>query len=250
MNTFGLIGFPLGHSFSKAFFTDKFEKENINAQYLNFEIKNIYDLTQVLQDRPELIGFNITIPYKEEIIPLLSGLSPEAKAIGAVNVVKIKHQGDKVELIGHNSDVYGFVESLRPMLQPQHTKALILGTGGASKAVVYGLQSLGIHTQYVSRTRSDKAWSYQDITDETLNEYKLIINCTPLGMHPNIESKPPLPYQALTSQHLLYDLVYNPETTAFLAEGVKHQSAVKSGLEMLHLQALKAWEIWNQNEDK
>lgn len=249
MNTFGLIGFPLGHSFSKAFFTDKFDKENIHAQYLNFELKHIADLEQVLQEQPNLIGFNITIPYKEEIISRLSSLSPEAQAIGAVNVVKIKYNQGKTELIGHNSDVYGFVESLRPMLQSWHKKALVLGTGGASKAIVYGLQSLGIHTQQVSRNRSNKAWSYQDITYEILCDYKLIVNCTPLGMYPNVENKPLLPYGQLTDQHLLYDLVYNPEVTAFLSEGIKHKAAIKNGLEMLHLQALKAWEIWNTNED-
>lgn len=245
MKTFGLIGYPLGHSFSRSFFEDKFKKEGIAAEYLNFEIPKVDDIHSIIASNKNLIGFNVTIPYKQAIIPLLDKLTPEAKAIGAVNVVKIERTTTDIELIGHNSDVYGFVESLKPLLLPQHKQALVLGTGGASKAVVYGLQSLGISYQYVSRKHSDRCISYDEMSDDLLRNSKLIINCTPLGMHPNINDKPQLNYTQLRSDHLLYDLVYNPETTSFLTEGIKHNCTVKNGLEMLHLQALKAWEIWN-----
>lgn len=246
MKTFGLIGYPLGHSFSKSFFENKFKNEHIDAQYLNFEIPTIADLTEVLHQHPNLMGFNITIPYKQDIISFLSDITPEAKAIGAVNVVKIERDQTEIKLIGHNSDIYGFVESLKPLLKPQHTKALVLGTGGASKAVIHGLESLGISYQYVSRKHSSNCISYDEISPLILQSYKLIINCTPLGMHPHIEDKPALDYSYLTAEHLLYDLVYNPEQTAFLKEGIQRGSTVKNGLEMLHLQALKAWDIWNK----
>lgn len=246
MKTFGLIGYPLGHSFSKSFFENKFKNEHIDAQYLNFEIPTIADLTEVLNQHPNLMGFNITIPYKQDIISFLSDITPEAKAIGAVNVVKIERDQTEIKLIGHNSDIYGFVESLKPLLKPQHTKALVLGTGGASKAVIHGLESLGISYQYVSRKHSSNCISYDEISPLILQSYKLIINCTPLGMHPHIEDKPALDYSYLTAEHLLYDLVYNPEQTAFLKEGIQRGSTVKNGLEMLHLQALKAWDIWNK----
>lgn len=246
MKTFGLIGYPLGHSFSKSFFENKFKNEHIDAQYLNFEIPTISDLTEVLNQHPNLMGFNITIPYKQDIISFLSDITPEAKAIGAVNVVRIEREHTEIKLIGHNSDIYGFVESLKPLLKPQHTKALVLGTGGASKAVIHGLESLGISYQYVSRKHSSSCISYDEITPSILQNYKLIINCTPLGMHPHIEDKPAIDYNQLTTEHLLYDLVYNPEQTAFLKEGIQRGSTVKNGLEMLHLQALKAWDIWNK----
>lgn len=246
MKTFGLIGYPLGHSFSKSFFEDKFKKEGIVAEYLNFEIPKIEDLESVIASNKDLIGFNVTIPYKQAIIPLLTRLTPEAKAIGAVNVVKVERTSNGIELIGHNSDVYGFTASLKPLLKPFHRNALVFGTGGASKAVSYGLQSLGITYQYVSRKHTDISISYEEISENLLLNSKLIINCTPLGMFPKVEEKPHLDYASLTSEHLLYDLVYNPEQTAFLMEGLKRNTSTKNGLEMLHLQALKAWEIWNR----
>lgn len=245
MKTYGLIGYPLGHSFSRSFFEDKFKKEGIVAEYLNFEIPKVDDIHSITASNKNLIGFNVTIPYKETIIPLLDELTAEAEAIGAVNVVKIERTAKRIKLIGHNSDVYGFVESLKPLLRPQHKQALVLGTGGASKAVVYGLQSLGIAYQYVSRKHSERCISYEELDEDIIGQSKLIINCTPLGMHPKIEEKPQLQYSYLTNTHLLYDLVYNPERTAFLTEGIKQNCTVKNGLEMLHLQALKAWEIWN-----
>ena len=247
MQTFGLIGYPLGHSFSKRFFTEKFLEEQIDAKYLNFEIPTIDGLLAILKEQPLLQGFNVTIPYKQSIIPLLSSISDDAKEIGAVNVVKIKYnKQSKPSLVGYNSDVYGFIESIKPLLKPHHQKALILGTGGASKAINYGLQKIGIQTLFVSRTEKQNVITYDKIDNWLLKEYKVIVNCTPLGMYPNIENKPTIPYNLLDSSHLLYDLVYNPETTSFIKEGIKQGAMTKNGLEMLHLQALKAWEIWNQ----
>ena len=248
MQTYGLIGLTLGHSFSKGFFTNKFKDEQITAQYQNFELPTIEHFTNFIKSNPSIVGLNVTIPYKEQIIPYLDDCSKQAKAIGAINVIQFKTtpNGD-IRLIGHNSDVYGFTESIRPLLKPIHTKALILGTGGASKAILAGLKSLHIETLFVSRTKTEQAISYEEVTKELIEEYKVIINTTPLGMHPNENSLPAIPYTLLTKEHLLYDLVYNPETTAFMKAGLQQGATVKNGLEMLHLQAKKAWEIWNES---
>ncbi|MCH5175760.1 MAG: shikimate dehydrogenase [Prevotellaceae bacterium] len=246
MDKYGLIGYPLGHSFSKRFFNDKFATEGIDAQYINFEIPSIEEFPRVIADNPELRGLNVTIPYKQQVMQYLDAISSEAEAIGAINVVKVEHSGDKTTLTGYNSDVIGFVNSLRPLMQPHHKKALILGTGGASKAIHYGLtEKLGLETLFVSRTSRKGVITYGDITAETLKEYEVIVNCTPTGMFPHIDECPPLPYEALTTDNLLYDLVYNPEETLFMKKGMEQGATVKSGLEMLLLQALAAWDFWN-----
>lgn len=247
MDKYGLIGYPLGHSFSRKFFNDKFATEGIDAQYINFEIPSIEEFLRIIADNPELRGLNVTIPYKQQVIQYLDGISTEAKAIGAINVIKVEHIGEKTTLTGYNSDVIGFVNSIRPLLQPHHKKALILGTGGASKAIHYGLtEKLGIETLFVSRTSREGVITYDDITAETLKEYKVIVNCTPTGMFPHTDECPPLPYEAMTPDNLLYDLVYNPEETLFMKKGKEQGATVKSGLEMLLLQAIAAWEIWNE----
>lgn len=246
---YGLIGYPLGHSFSRNYFNDKFAAEGIDAEYMNFEIPSISDLKEVLEDHPELSGLNVTIPYKEQVMQYLDALDPEAEAIGAVNVVKIV-RGDSIddddfELIGYNSDVVGFRNSISPLLTPERKKALILGTGGAAKAVRQGLISLGVEPVYVSRTRRDGMLTYDDLTPEVMAEYKVIVNTTPLGMYPKVDACPPIPYSCLTPGHLLYDLIYNPDVTTFMKKGQAHGAEVKNGLEMLLLQAFESWRIWN-----
>lgn len=246
MKQFGLIGYPLGHSFSRAFFSEKFEREGIEAEYLNFAIPEIGELPEIIQTHKELAGLNVTIPYKLQVIPYLTELSPAARAIGAVNVIKILHNGDETRLIGHNADVIGFCDSLKPLLKAQHTRALVLGTGGASRAVDYGLRSLGIEPTFVSRTPREGQLGYADLTAEVIDSHKLIVNTTPLGMYPKTDACPDLPYPLLTPDHLLYDLVYNPEETLFLRKGREAGAVTKNGLEMLHRQALASWNIWNE----
>ena len=247
MKQYGLIGYPLGHSFSKSFFNEKFQSENIDAEYLNFEIPSIEDFPKVLSDHPELAGLNVTIPYKEKVIPYLNGLDDDAAAIGAVNVIKIDHVKGKTKLKGYNSDVKGFTESIEPLLEQYHRKALILGTGGASKAVDYGLKRLGLETLFVSRThRNAETITYADLSPQLMDEFKVVVNCTPVGMYPKVDQCPDILYEALTPQHLLYDLLYNPDTTLFMKKGMEHGAVVKNGLEMLLLQAFGAWEIWNR----
>lgn len=243
MNTYGLIGYPLGHSFSQRFFTQKFEEEHIEAQYLNFELEDLTTIKEVLKDKT-IKGLNVTIPYKKNIFAYLDEVSDEVKAIGAVNVIKLIRENNQLKLVGYNSDIFGFKESIRPLLKPFHQKALVLGTGGASNAIKVGLSQLGITTQSVSRTKQDDTITYNEITKEVLAEYNVIINCTPLGTYPNIEGAPDIPYQHLSTQHLLYDLVYNPAETSFLRQGRVQGATTKNGLEMLYLQAIKAWEIW------
>lgn len=243
---FGIIGYPLAHSFSQRYFTHKFENENICACYTNFEIDNVTKLKTILADNLDLVGLNVTLPYKQTVMPLLDGLSDEAKAIGAVNVIRVERRGGETKLIGYNSDVFGFMNSIRPLLKESHHKALVLGTGGASKAIVYGLKQLGLDTRLVSRKRSDETIAYEDLDEKWMSAYTVIVNCTPLGTFPDINSAVDIPYHLLTSEHLLYDLVYNPELTEFLKRGQKYGAQIKNGAEMLELQAIKAWEIWNQ----
>lgn len=243
MKQYGLIGFPLSHSFSPGYFANKFEKEGIqDASYEAFPIERIELLSSLLKEKSPL-GLNVTIPYKEQVIPLLDDIDDLAKRVGAVNTLLYKDG----KLKGYNSDVIGFGNSLQPLLKPNHTKALILGTGGAAKAVQVALEELGISYQYVSRQSNENVITYNDIDEELLNEYHLIIHTTPLGMYPNTDAKPDLPYDILTSDHLLFDLVYNPEKTAFLLEGEQRGAQIKNGLEMLHLQAEASWEIWQEN---
>lgn len=246
MKKFGLIGYPLGHSFSKNFFNEKFQSEDIDAEYLNFEIPTINQFPKILANNPELVGLNVTIPYKEQVIPFLDELSPEASAIGAVNVIKISKQKGKMKLTGHNSDIIGFMQSIEPLLEPQHKKALILGTGGSSKAVFHGLKKLGLETKFVTRKAREGMLTYEDLTPEIMKEYKVIVNCTPVGMYPRANEYPNIPYECLTPNHLLYDLLYNPDTTLFMKKGADYGAVTKNGLEMLLLQAFAAWDIWEE----
>ena len=254
MKEYGLFGYPLGHSFSRAFFKNMFAREGINADYLNFELPRIEQLPQLIAEHVNLRGFNVTIPYKQAIISYLDELSEEAQRIGAVNVVKVVRSGERTILKGYNSDIIGFTDSIRPLLQPHHKRALVLGTGGASKAICRGLEQLGIEWSYVSRHPSltggdgDGSFSYSDITPALIGDYTVIVNCTPLGMSPNVDAAPTLPYAALSPRHLLYDLVYNPEVTMFMREGRRFGATVKNGLEMLHLRALASWNIWNEQD--
>ena len=247
MDKYGLIGYPLGHSFSVNYFNQKFADEGINAKYINFEIPTIESLMEVLGANPELKGLNVTIPYKEKVIEYLDQLSPEARAIGAVNVISVQRDGDDVVLKGYNSDVIGFTQSIEPMLDDHHKKALILGTGGASKAVNYGLKSLGLETVYVSRYERPGTICYKDITPEVVKEYNVIVNCTPLGMFPKTDTCPDLPYEAMDEHNILYDLIYNPDETLFMKKGAAQGAQVKNGLEMLLLQAFASWEFWNES---
>ena len=242
MTKFGIIGYPLGHSFSRGFFTEKFAREGIDAQYLNFEIPDVGMLRDVLRDNPELRGLNVTLPHKQAVIPLLDELSDEAREIGAVNVIRVRDG----RLKGFNSDIIGFTESIKPLLKPHHQKALVLGTGGASKAICVGLTRLGLEWKYVSRTPHDGMISYQDITTETLREYEVIVNCSPVGMFPKVDQAPAIPYEYITPRHLLFDCVYNPEDTLFMQKGRAQGATVKIGLEMLHLQAIASWRFWNE----
>lgn len=245
MQTFGLVGNPLGHSFSQDYFTKKFDKENIEAQYLNFQIEDISMLGEKVLSVPGLRGFNVTIPYKQAVIPYLDTIDEVAQKVGAVNVVKVEEGIGKKSLSGYNSDVVGFENSLRPLLKSCHTNALILGTGGASKAVRYVLEKLGIEYRYVSRTPSDNVYSYGQLTPEIISHNKLIVNCTPLGMSPKVDACADIPYSAIGQQHLCFDLIYNPETTLFLQKAHEQGATVKNGLDMLIGQAERAWEIWN-----
>ena len=249
MDKYGLIGYPLGHSFSKNYFNEKFENEGIDAKYINFEIPQIEDLPEILDSNPELKGLNVTIPYKEKVISYLDFISPEATAIGAVNVIKVEHKGNNTKLKGYNSDVIGFTRSIEPLLEPCHKKALILGTGGASKAVHFGLNSLGLETVFVSRFERPETIQYDKITPEIIKEYNVIVNCTPVGMYPHTDECPQLPYEAMDSHTLLYDLIYNPDETLFMKKGKEHGATVKNGLEMLLLQAFASWDFWHK-EDK
>ncbi len=251
MDKYGLIGYPLGHSFSISYFNDKFADEGINARYENFEISSIDQLQEVLDTNPNLRGLNVTIPYKEKVIEFLDSITPEAQAIGAVNVIRVSHEGKKTKLKGYNSDVIGFTKSIEPMLDSNwHKKALILGTGGASKAINYGLKSLGLETVFVSRYQRPGTIQYESITPEVIREYNVIVNCTPLGMYPHTEECPKLPYESMDYHTILYDLIYNPDETLFMKRGREQGAEVKNGLEMLLLQAFASWEFWHERNEK
>jgi shikimate dehydrogenase len=248
MDKYGLIGFPLKHSFSMSYFNEKFDAERIDAQYINFEIPSIEYFKEVIEENPELKGLNVTIPYKEKVIKYLNELDKDAATIGAVNVIKITHsKKGKVFLRGYNSDVIGFTQSIQPLLEPTHKRALILGTGGASKAVFHGLKKLGITSTFVSRAKHNKETiTYEELTPELMAKHTVIVNTTPLGMYPNLDACPDIPYDCLTTDHLLYDLLYNPDQTLFLEKGKAKGCVTKNGLEMLLLQAFAAWEIWQE----
>lgn len=248
MRTYGLIGYPLGHSFSESYFTEKFQSQNINACYKLFPIANVEMLQEVINSNPSLKGFNVTIPYKQQVMSFLNEIDDEAAKVGAVNVVKVINREGKKLLKGYNSDIYGFYTSLQPLLQTYHDKALILGTGGASKAVSAMLTKLGIDYKFVSRKSQTGQLTYDDIDSVVLSEHKLIVNCTPVGMSPNTDEAPSLPYEFFTEKHIAYDLIYNPSETLFLSKAKEHGATIKNGLEMLHLQAERAWEIWNKHE--
>ena len=246
MNRYGLIGYPLGHSFSAAYFAAKFEREGVaGCRYENFPIEAITQVERLVQEYPDLRGFNVTIPYKEAILPHLDVLSAEAQAIGAVNCVKITPQGR----MGYNTDTYGFTVSLLKLLGGKTgaagLHALVLGTGGSSKAVRYALEKLEIPYRSVSRTAHPGGLTYQELKGAVMASHRLIINTTPLGMSPNSDSFPDIPYRMLTPRHFLFDLVYNPSLTRFMEQGREYGAAVQNGYEMLVAQAEKSWEIWN-----
>jgi shikimate dehydrogenase len=246
MKKFGLIGYPLTHSFSKRYFTEKFETEKIDSTYDNYEINNIGKFTEIIADNPELVGLNVTIPYKEQVIPFLDELNESAKEIRAVNTVKITRSVSGIHLKGFNTDTFGFETSLKPLLKEHHKKALILGTGGASKALKYVLGKLGI--EFISASieeLKENEIRYEEIDEKMMAERHLIINATPLGTYPKVETYANIPYQFITNRHLLFDLVYNPEVTQFMAKGLEKGATVKNGYEMLLNQAIKSYEIWN-----
>lgn len=245
---YGLVGFPLGHSFSKEYFTQKFIDLGIEETYELFQIPDIEEIDNVISSYDsELKGFNVTIPYKERIIDFLTDINSDANAIGAVNVVKVDHAEGIPSLIGFNTDWKGFLLSLTPIIEGRDIKnALILGTGGASKAVAFALKTLGIHFQFVSRNKDNGQYTYNDLSEAIIANNRLIINTTPLGTFPHIETYPDIPYFGISSEHICYDLVYNPANTEFLKRAASRGAIVKNGLEMLRLQADLAWEIWNE----
>ena len=253
MKQYGLIGYPLSHSFSKKYFTEKFEKEHIqNCEYNLFPIENIDLLPNLIANNPSLVGLNVTIPYKESVIPFLDELDETAKAVGAVNCIKIQPHPTSPKgrrLVGYNTDVYGFRQSIKPFLEIQHERALILGTGGASKAVAYVLKNIGIDCYFVSRNKSqkssDKMLSYEELNENVIHAFKLIINTSPVGTFPNINDAPVLPYEYLSTKHHLFDLIYNPSETSFLKKGKSRGATTQNGYEMLVLQAEASWDIWN-----
>ena len=242
MKNFGLLGKNIDYSFSRGYFKDKFETNKLDCTYNNFDLEKIEDFEFLKITETQLLGLNVTIPYKQVVIPYLDAMDSEAQEIGAVNTIKIKNG----KLTGYNTDHFGFENSLKPHLKPHHQKALILGTGGASKAIAFALKKLGIHFDYVSRNASTAVkYTYKSLATEGIEDYQIIINCTPLGTFPDITKCPEIPYEQITSKYLLFDLIYNPEETLFLKHGKAKNATTLNGLEMLRLQAEKSWEIWN-----
>jgi shikimate dehydrogenase len=243
MKRYGLIGRTLKHSFSKTYFTAKFEKAGItDAVYESFELKSMEEFPGLFTAYPDLKGLNVTIPYKEEVLTYLTDCNAVVKAIGACNCIKV----DGENRVGYNTDVVGFRQSLEPKLKSHHQKALVLGTGGAAKAIWYVMEELGIAYKKVSRNRGEATISYEDITADIFEEYLLVINTTPLGMYPDLNAAPVLPYEAIGAKHFLFDLIYNPEKTVFLQEGEKRGAQISNGYEMLIGQAEESWRIWNE----
>lgn len=241
-HNFGLIGKNISYSFSAGYFTQKFESLGLeNHFYRNYHLDEIEQIKSILTDTPGLKGLNVTIPYKEAVIPYLDQIDPEAAAIGAVNTIAFQNG----KTYGYNTDTYGFQISVTPLIDAEVQKALVLGTGGASKAIVYSLRKMGLAVTLVSRASGENTLTYQELNEAIMSDHQLIVNCTPLGTYPNITDKPDIPYPLLTEKHVLYDLVYNPKETAFLKEGTSRGCSVLNGYEMLVHQAEKAWEIWN-----
>ncbi|WP_419210978.1 shikimate dehydrogenase family protein [Maribacter sp. X9] len=240
---FGLVGRNISYSFSRGYFKKKFNDLGLmNHSYQNFDLQSIAEFPSIFQSTENIKGLNVTIPYKEEVIPLLDKIDAAAEIIGAVNTIKVSEKGLK----GYNTDAYGFQKSLEPFLKEHHKKALILGTGGASKAIAYVLNELKIDFSFVSRSSKKNSYAYKELNETVIKEHTLIINCSPVGTFPNIDEKPDIPYNAIGPNHLLFDLIYNPEETAFLKAGKAKGASVCNGLKMLELQAEKAWEIWNK----
>lgn len=249
MRKYGLIGYPLGHSFSKTYFEEKFKKENIeDVEYLNFPLEKIEDFDALCKSDTKIYGFNVTIPYKESIIKYLDALSDAAREIQAVNTICYCKKSDHKALVGHNTDVTGFRRSLKEQIVESPKKALVLGTGGSSKAVKYVLEELGTEIITVSSSGKENAIAYEDITNVLLDSVDLIVNTTPLGMYPNVDQCPDIPYEYLGEKHLLFDLVYNPEETSFLKRGKKQKAKTVNGKDMLAYQAEASWDIWNRNK--
>jgi len=264
MKQYGLLGFPLSHSFSRGYFTEKFKREDLEAVYENFAIPDISQFPSLILENPLLVGLNVTIPYKQSVMEYLDALDPEAEEIGAVNTIRIERRGkEKPRLVGYNSDLIGFRESIRPYVESMRNlsqirisdkiipsrssalKALVLGTGGASRAIAFGLKQLGVETLFVSRTLEPGRIIYENLDQSYYDEYHIIVNATPMGMYPNVNTCPPVDYKFIGPNHLLFDAVYNPEKTLFLQKGESQGATIKNGLEMLHLQAEAAWKIWN-----
>ncbi len=248
MNTFGLIGYKLGHSFSAKYFANKFTTLNLeNHEYVNFELDNINDFPNIFKNDKNICGLNCTIPYKQDVMQFLDEIDSEAAAVGAVNTIKTIQKGDKLILKGYNTDIVGFNNSLTPMLDSCHKKALILGTGGASKAIKHVLERLGIEfvSASIENNLEDNEVRYSDISNNLIKKHTIIINATPLGTFPKVDACPDIPYGAITVNHVMFDLVYNPEITLFLQKGINKGAKTKNGLEMLHGQAEAAWQIWN-----
>lgn len=242
---YGLVGRANSYSFSRSFFAEKFKTENLPHTYVNFDLQTITELADILKTTPNLKGLNVTIPYKEEVIPTLNNLNKKARKIGAVNTIKITNNK---KTKGYNTDYYGFKNSIKPHLKQHHKKALILGTGGASKAVAYALKKLKIEFEYVSRSKKEGVkFLYSDLTKDLITQYTIIINCTPIGTFPNVDKCPDIPYNGITEHHILYDLIYNPIQTKFLSYGANKKATTINGLEMLKLQAEKSWQIWNKS---
>ena len=242
MKWYGLLGKTLKHSFSKAYFTDKFNALGItDCKYENFELASIDELPELLRDNPSIKGLNVTIPYKEDVLPFLNEKNDIVKEVNACNCIKISEG----KLSGYNTDVVGFQQSLEQVLESHHTHALILGTGGSSKAVQYALKALGIRYQNVSRTKSTMSITYDELNEEILSSHQLIINTSPVGMFPNVERTPPIPFEFVSPKHLLFDLIYNPAKTLFLKKGEEKGAKIANGMEMLVLQAEESWKIWN-----
>lgn len=246
---YGLIGTSLSHSFSMDFFNQKFISEGIDAQYFNFELNDIGELMTILSEYSNLDGLNVTMPFKEKVIPFMDELDETAEKVGAVNVIKIikDDKASLVKLVGYNTDYLAFRNTISPLLTPEMTCALVLGTGGASKAVKAALESLGVEVHYVSRRKSASIITYEELTKQMIHDHKIIVNTTPLGTYPDTEMCPDVPYRFITSQHLCYDLVYNPSETTFMKRAQEHGAIVKSGLEMLLLQAFESYRIWTQD---
>ena len=244
MRKFGLIGKNISYSFSESYFKNKFEKEHIkDASYQNFDLESISEFNALIKKNNDIAGLNVTIPYKEVIIPYLDSINKTAAKIGAINTIKITKKGN---LKGYNTDYYGFINSLEPILKKHHKNALILGTGGASKAIAYALNKLKINYIYVSRTKTEDNLTYNELNEQIINKHLIIINCSPVGTFPKIQDCPDIPYEFITDRHILYDLIYNPSETLFLKKGKQLGANICNGLIMLELQAEKSWEIWNK----